>query len=187
IAMNVMGSSMWGVGYNLVVARKRRLLRRYAVTPMRRTHFLLSYFVSRSLFLFIELTLLVAFGYFMFGTAVKGDVASLIVVSFMGAAAFAGIGLLIGSRLENTETANGWMNFVQLPLYVLSGGFFTYERFPRWMRGALELLRRAALATGLRATYNEAANLATLAPEALVLCGWGGLGFVMAVRTFRWQ
>jgi hypothetical protein len=62
IGLNIMGSSVWGVGYSLVVARKRKLLRRFAVTAMRRSDYLLSYFLSRLVFLGLELGVLVAFG-----------------------------------------------------------------------------------------------------------------------------
>lgn len=187
IGMNIMGSSMWGVGYNLVVARKRRLLRRYAVTPMRRTHFLVSYFASRSLFLVVELGLLVTFGVLMFGTVVQGSLVSLLALSFLGAAAFAGISLLIGARVDNTETANGWMNFVQLPMYVLSGTFFSYERFPEWLHLPIELLPLTALTNAIRAIYNQGATILELSQEIAVLGAWGALGFVLALRTFRWQ
>ncbi len=187
IGMNLMGSSMWGVGFNLVVARKRKLLRRYAVTPMKRLHFLLSYFASRSLFLVVELTLLVAFGIAMFGTEVQGDYVSLFLASVLGAAAFAGISLMIGARLDNTETANGWMNFVQLPMYVLSGTFFAYERFPDWMHTPIEMLPLTALVNAVRSIYNEGASLIQLGPELGVLAFWCLLGFAVSLRTFRWQ
>jgi len=187
IGMNLMGSSMWGVGYNLVVARKRKLLRRYAVTPMRRAHFLLSYFLSRSLFLSLELTLLVSFGVLVFGTAISGSLLAFVCAALLGAAAFAGISLIIGGRLDNTETANGWMNFVQLPMYVLSGTFFPYQHFPQWMHPAIEALPLTALNNALRAVYNEGAGLTAILPHALVLLAWGAVGFIVAVRTFRWQ
>lgn len=187
LGLNLMGSSMWGVGYNLVVARKRRLLRRYAVTPMRRSHFLLSYFFSRSLFLVLELTLLVAFGAIVFGTFVRGSYATLAAVAFLGAASFAGVSLLIGARVENTESANGWMNLAQLPMWVLSGAFFSYERFPEWLHAPIRALPLTALVDALRATYNDGASLPSLWPELLVLCVWGGAGFAIALRTFRWQ
>ncbi len=187
LALNLMGSSMWGVGYNLVVARKRRLLRRYAVTPMRRSHFLLSYFFSRSLFLVLELALLVTFGALVFGTFVRGSYAALVVVAFLGAASFAGISLLIGARVENTESANGWMNLVQLPMWVLSGAFFSYERFPEWLHGPIRALPLTALCDALRAIYNDGASLVNVLPQTIVLCVWGGVGFLVALKTFRWQ
>lgn len=187
IGMNLMGSSMWGVGFNLVVARKRRLLRRYAVTPMKRSHFLLSYLVSRSLFLFIELCVLVTFGILMFGTHVQGSYFDLAVMATLGASAYAAIGVLVGARLENTETANGWMNFVQLPMYVLSGAFFSYERFPSWMHAPIELLPLTSMVNALRAIYNEGAGLADLGFEISVLSVWTLVSFFVASKMFRWQ
>jgi ABC-2 type transport system permease protein len=187
IGLNLMGSSMWGVGYNLVVARKRRLLRRYAVTPMRRSHFLLSYFFSRSVFLVLELSLLLIFGALVFGTIVRGNYLSLALLSFIGAASFAGVSLLIGARVENTESANGWMNLVQLPMWVLSGAFFSYERFPEWLHGPIRALPLTALVDALRAIFNDGASLLSLSAELAVLLAWGAVGFLVALRTFRWQ
>jgi ABC-2 type transport system permease protein len=187
IAMNLMGTSMWGVGYNLVLARKRKLLRRYAVTPMHRGQFLLSYFFSRSAFLVLEVGILVLFGYWIFGTTVRGHYASLAIVAMLGAASFAGISLVIGARVENTESANGWMNLVQLPMWVFSGGFFSYERFPTWLHTPIRLLPLTALTDALRAIYNQGAGLSQLGHELGVLALWGFIGYVFALRTFRWQ
>ena len=187
VGMNLMGSSMWGVGYNLVVARKRRLLRRYAVTPMRRGHFLLSYFFSRLLFLGLELVVLLGFGALVFGTVVRGSYATLGLVALLGAAAFAAVSLVVGARVENTDVANGWMNFVQLPMWVLSGAFFSYERFPEGLHGFIRLLPLTALVDGLRAVSNAGATLVECAHPILVMSLWGAVGFFVALRTFRWQ
>ncbi|HSC86045.1 MAG TPA: ABC transporter permease, partial [Polyangiaceae bacterium] len=183
----LMGSSMWGVGYNLVVARKRKLLRRYAVTPMRRSHFLLSYFISRSLFLVLELGALLLFGSLVFGCKMQGSLASFLLLGFWGAAAFAGISLLIGARVENTESANGWMNLLQLPMWVLSGTFFSYERFPEFLHLPIQMLPLTALCDALRAIYNDGAGLPTLGFPLLVLSVWGGAGYLLALRSFKWQ
>lgn len=187
IGLNLMGSSMWGIGFNLVLARKRKLLRRYAVTPMRRSHFLLSYFFSRSTFLVLELTVLIAFGRLVFGTEIQGSIAGLLVSSALGASAFAAIGLLIGARLSSTEVAGGWMNFVQLPMWILSGSFFTYERFPDWLQLPIKLLPLTATNDALRRVYNEAASVGAISFELAVLTGWTLIGFAVAMRVFRWQ
>jgi ABC-type multidrug transport system permease subunit len=187
IGMNLMGTSMWGVGYNLVVARKRRLLRRFAVTPMHRPQFLMSYFYARSLFLLLEIGLLILFGRLAFGTVIRGNILSLFAMSFIGAASFAGISLLIGARVENTESANGWMNLVQLPMWVLSGAFFSYERFPSWLHLPIRALPLTALNDALRAIFNDGASIAATWPQLAVLGAWGMTGFLIALRTFRWQ
>lgn len=187
IGLNLMGSSMWGIGFNLVLARKRKLLRRYAVTPMRRSHFLLSYFFSRSLFLVLELAVLIGFGRLVFGTHVQGSILGLLVASTLGAAAFAAIGFLIGARLSSTEVAGGWMNFVQLPMWLLSGSFFSYERFPAWLQLPIRFLPLTAVNDALRRVYNEAGTLSSITFELVVLTVWTLAGFAIAIRAFRWQ
>ena len=187
IGMNLMGSSMWGVGYSLVMARKRKLLRRYAVTPMSRTDFLLSFLVSRALFVALELGLLVLFGWLVFGARCQGSLATFTFLGFLGAAAFAGISLLIGARIENTESANGWMNLIQLPMWVLSGAFFSYERFPEFLHLPIELLPLTALVNALRAVFNDAATLSSLGFPLAVMTVWGGSGFLLALKWFKWQ
>jgi ABC-type multidrug transport system permease subunit len=187
IGLNLMGSSMWGVGYNLVVARKRRLLRRYAVTPMRRIHFLLSYFFSRLIFLAFELLALVSFGYLVFDVSVRGSYVAFGLISLLGAASFAGISLVIGARIDNTESANGWMNFVQLPMWMLSGAFFSYDRFPEWLHDPIRALPLTALVDGLRAIFNDGSTLLECWSQLIVLVAWGVFGFLLSLRTFRWQ
>jgi ABC-type multidrug transport system permease subunit len=187
IGLNLMGSSMWGIGFNLVLARKRKLLRRYAVTPMRRSHFLLSYFFSRSMFLVMELAVLIGFGRLVFGTQIQGSIPGLFVTSVVGAAAFAAIGFLIGARLTSTEVAGGWMNFVQLPMWLLSGAFFSYERFPPWLQVPIRLLPLTAVNDALRRIYNEAGSLSSVTFELAVLSVWALVGFGVAVRVFKWQ
>lgn len=187
IGLNLMGSSMWGIGFNLVLARKRKLLRRYAVTPMRRSHFLLSYFCSRSLFLVLELAVLIGFGRLVFGTQIQGSIVGLLVAAALGAAAFAAIGFLIGARLTSTEVAGGWMNFVQLPMWLLSGSFFSYERFPHWLQLPIRVLPLTAVNDALRRVYNDAGGLSSIGFELGVLAVWALLGFAVAIKAFRWQ
>jgi ABC-2 type transport system permease protein len=187
IGLNLMGSSMWGIGFNLVLARKRKLLRRYAVTPMRRSHFLLSYFFSRSLFLVMELAVLIGFGRLVFGTHIQGSIPALLVASVLGASAFAAIGFLIGARLTSTEVAGGWMNFVQLPMWLLSGSFFSYERFPAWLQLPIRFLPLTAANDALRRVYNEAGGFSAIGFELGVLLLWSVVGFAVAIRAFRWQ
>jgi ABC-2 type transport system permease protein len=43
LGMNLMGSGLWGVGFSVVQARTKKLLKRFMATPMRRSHYLLSF------------------------------------------------------------------------------------------------------------------------------------------------
>jgi ABC-2 type transport system permease protein len=187
IGLNLMGSGMWGVGFNIVQARSKKLLRRMAATPMRRSHFLLSYILGRMIFLGLEVAAVVVFGWLAFGVRVEGSVAALVVVALLGSLAFAGLGVLVASRSQSVEAVSGWMNFVMMPMWVLSGSLFSYERFPAVFHPLIRLLPLTAANDALRAVMSDGAPLLATWPELLVLGGWGLLSFVLALRFFRWQ
>ena len=187
VGLNLMGSGMWGIGFSVVVARTRKLLKRFAATPMRRSHYLLSFALSRLVFLALEVAAVVGFGRFAFGVEIRGSILDLSLVSLLGAAAFAGLGLLVAARPRTIEAVSGWMNFVMLPMWLLSGTFFSYERFPETLRPAIRALPLTALNDALRAVVNDGAALSDRWPEALVLAAWTAASFALALRIFRWQ
>jgi ABC-2 type transport system permease protein len=187
IGLNVMGSCMWGMGYSIVDARRRKLLKRFAVTPMRRTHYQLSFMLSRLLFLAAEIVVIVTFGWLAFGVRVHGSIAALGAVALLSTFAFSGLALLIASRTESTEVAAGWMNFVQMPMWLFSGAFFDYSRFPDAAQPIIKALPLTAFNDAARAIVNEGASIVAVWPQVLILCAWGGLSFVLAMKIFKWQ
>lgn len=187
VGLNLMGSGMWGLGFAVVQARVRKLLKRFAATPMRRSHFLLSFMLSRLGLLAGEVVAVVGAGWLLFGVRVHGSLFDLACVSLLGAFTFAGLGLLVAARPRTIEGVSGWMNFVQLPMWLLSGSFFSYTRFPEAVQPAIRMLPLTALNDALRAVMNEGSGLLSTWPELAVLAAWGGLSFVLALRYFRWQ
>jgi len=187
IGLNLMGSSMWGIGYSVVWARRRRLLKRMAATPMRRTHFLLAYLFSRLVFMVAEVAALVLFGRLIFGVTVQGSPLALGALAFAGACCFAAVSLLVAARAQSIEAASGWMNFVQLPMWMLSGAFFSYARFPEFIHPYIRALPLTALNDALRAVMNDGAALWTTWPQVCVLLLWTLIPFVIALKIFRWQ
>src|SRR5207237_9627581 len=84
LGMNLMGSGLWGVGFSVVQARTKKLLKRLMATPMRRGHYLLSFILSRLLFLFLEIAALVGFVWLMFGLGVRGSSCALAPITVVG-------------------------------------------------------------------------------------------------------
>jgi ABC-type multidrug transport system permease subunit len=187
IGQNLMGSGMWGVGFVIVDTRKRKLLKRFAATPMRKSHFLLSYILSRLFFLFLEVGAIVAFGHYLFGVSVQGSWFDVLFLAVLGSFAFTALGLLIATRPQSHEAASGWMNLVMVPMWFCSGVFFSYERFPEILQPLIRALPLTALNDALRAVMNDAAGLSALGPQILNLGLWAGLCFALAMRFFRWQ
>ena len=187
VGMNLMGSSMWGVGWAVVDARKKKLLKRLAATPMRRGHYLGSLLIARLIFLVAEVVALLLVGRFAFGVSVQGSHAAVMLLSLLGGFSFTGIALLIAARPQSTEVASGLLNAVQMPMWLLSGAFFSAARFPDWFQPGVQALPLTALNDALRAVVNEGASLGSQLSEIAILLAWGVIPFLVAVRVFRWR
>ena len=187
IGLNLMASGMWGVGFNVVDTRTKKLLKLLTATPMRRSHFLLGFMLSRLIFLVLEVVALVGFGWLVFGVVVHGSLISLAAILLAGAMTFAGMGLLVAARPKSIEGVSGWMNLVMLPMWLLSGSFFSYSRFPEVMQPFIRALPLTALNDALRSVMNQGAPLLNSLTELAVLLAWGGLSFVVALKIFRWS
>ena len=187
VGLNIMGSCLWGVGYAVVDARRRRVLKSFAATPMRRTHYLLSFLLSRMVMLFLQMTALLFAGWLLFDVVNQGAHVTLAIVALTGSYGFLGISLTVAARVERAESAQGWMNLVSLPMWVLSGSFFDPHRFPEIFHPIIDVLPLTALNNGLRAVMNESAGLLDLGFPFLILATWGTIGFVVALKLFRWQ
>lgn len=187
LGMNLLGSGIWGVGFSVVQARQKKLLKRYMATPMRRSHYLLSFILSRLVFLILEVVALVGFGWLLFGVAVRGSFVTLAAITILGAFAFAGLGLLVASRAKTIEGVSGLMNLVMLPMWILSGTFFSYARFPDAMIPFVKALPLTALNDALRAVMIDGAGVAMLGVPIAIVVAWGAVSFVIALQIFRWR
>ena len=187
LGMNLMGGGLWGVGYVLADMRVRKLLKRFLATPMKRRDFLLSVMFSRMLFTVPEVCILLLFGYLMFDVKNAGSVFSLLALIVLGAASFSGLGLLVASRAKTIETVSGLMNLVMLPMYVVSGVFFSSERFPEAVQPVIQALPLTAMNDALRAVMLEGKSLLEIRVEILTLVIWGFVPFVIALKIFRWR
>lgn len=187
LGMNIMSTGLWGVGFAIVQARTRKLLKRMVATPMSKAHYLLSHVLSRLLFLALEASVIVGFAWVAFDVRVHGSWGAVAVLCLCGALAFGGVGLLLASRARTIEAVSGLMNVVMLPMWVLSGVFFASTNFPDALQPFIRLLPLTALNDALRGVINEGRPLAQLLPEIGVMTGWGAASFGLELRLFRWQ
>ena len=186
LGMNLMNSGMWGIGFALVDMRQRKLLKRFIGTPMRRSDFLLALLSSRLVLMIIEIGLLLTLGVIVFHVRVLGSLISIILLGAAGAMCFGGVGLLTASRAQKIESVSGLMNLVMMPMWIFSGVFFSYERFPAVIQPLIKALPLTALNDALRASILEGTPLRSQWPRLLLMALWGGLSFVLALKWFRW-
>ena len=187
IGLNIMSSGMWGIGWVIVEIRQKKLLKRMLATPMRRGQFLFSFVLMRMAFLVVEVPVLLVFGRLAFGVPLQGSFALLSGLALLGALAFAGVGVLVASRARNTQTVNGLINLVMMPMFLLSGVFFSSSHFPDLMQPLVKALPLTALNDALRAVMNEGAGAAAVLPQAALLAGIAVVSFALALRIFRWN
>jgi ABC-type polysaccharide/polyol phosphate export permease len=154
---------------------------------MRRWEYLLAQVLARMVFLLPEVAVPLAFGVLVVGMPIVGSLTAVAIVSTIGALGFSGLGLLLASRPRTFEAISGIMNLVMVPMWIVSGIFFSASNFPDAVQPFIQALPLTALIDALRAVVLEGAGLASLTGELALLAAWGVVPFLVAVRIFRWR
>jgi ABC-type multidrug transport system permease subunit len=187
LGMNLLGTGMWGVGFPIANARQLKLLKRLLATPMKRRDYLLSLMIARLFWLVLEVAAVLGFGMLAFGVQMRGSWLAFGLVNLIGALSFSALGLLVASRARTIEAVSGLMNVAMLPMWLLSGSFFSSERFPDFLQPFVQALPLTATNNALRAIMNEGAGLAGVAVPLAILVAWGAVSFFTALWLFRWE
>jgi len=182
-----MGTSLWSIGFSVVVARSRKLLKRLMATPMPRAQYLASHLLARLIFLVLEAAALLIFAYVAFGVAPAGSLLLVAGLVLLGALAFSGLGLLVSTRATTIEAVSGWMNVVMLPMWLLSGVFFSSSNFPDVVQPFIKLLPLTALVDALRAVMLEGHGLGAIGREVATLAICTLATFGLSLKLFRWR
>jgi ABC-type multidrug transport system permease subunit len=187
ISLGIMNNGLWSIGFMTVQARLRKLLKRLAASPMQKRDFLMAPVLARLVFLGPEVAVPLVFGWLAFGMPIRGGIVSIAVVAILGALMWGALGLLMGSRARTFEAASGLMNLMSVPMWVLSGVFFSSSNFPDAVQPFIQALPLTALVDTLRGVILEGATLASLWHELAILAAWTVLPFAIALKIFRWR
>ena len=187
LGMNLMGSAMWGLGFAIVDARQKKLLKRLMASPMPRWQYLLSFLLSRLVMLVIEVILFLGFCRVAFGVPFRGSIWQLAFLCVLTSLAFSALGLLAASRARTIEAASGLMNLVMLPMWILSGVFFSATRFPAAVQPIVRALPLTAAIDALRGNMLQGINLGQLMTPVGIMLVWLVVPFAVSLRIFRWK
>lgn len=187
LGMNLMGSAIWGLGFSIVEARQKKLLKRFVASPMPRWQYLASFLLSRLALLVIEVVAFLGFARLVFGVPFRGSLAELAILCILISLSFSALGLLIASRAKTMEAASGLMNLVMLPMWILSGVFFSATRFPAIIQPAVRALPLTAAIDALRANMLQGTHLPQLLLPVATLLVWLVVPFAVSLRIFRWR
>jgi ABC-type multidrug transport system permease subunit len=187
LGMNLMGSAMWGLGFSIVEARQKKLLKRLVASPMPRWQYLASFLLSRLAMLIIEVVAFLAFTRLVFGVPFRGSLAELGLLCLMTSMAFSALGLLVASRAKTMEAVSGLMNLVMLPMWILSGVFFSASRFPAVIQPVVRALPLTAAIDAMRGNMLQGLNLGREIAPVAILLAWFVVPFAISLRIFRWK
>jgi ABC-2 type transport system permease protein len=187
LGMNLMSSAIWGLGFAIVEARQKKLLKRLVASPMPRWQYLVSFLLSRLLLLVIEVGVFLAFARLVFGVPFRGPIGQLALLCVLVSLSFSALGLLIASRAKTMEAASGLMNLVMLPMWILSGVFFSASRFPDILQPFIRALPLTAAIDALRGNMLQGYSVEHLFAPVVILLAWLLVSFVIALRVFRWR
>ena len=187
LGMNLMGSAMWGLGFSIVDARQKKLLKRMVASPMPRWQFLASFLLSRLMLLIIEVAVFLGFSRLVFGVPFRGALWELALLCVLTSLSFSAIGLLVSSRAKTMEAVSGLMNLVMLPMWILSGIFFSATRFPAVIQPLVRALPLTAAIDALRGNMLQGMSLGQLAAPVAILLVWAAAAFAVSLRIFRWR
>ena len=187
LGMNLMGSAMWGLGFAIVEARQKKLLKRMVASPMPRWQYLASFLLSRLAMLVIEVAVFLGFARLAFGVPLRGSLPELAFLCLLTSMAFSALGLLVSSRARTMEAASGLMNLVMLPMWIMSGVFFSASRFPAVLQPFVQALPLTAAIDAMRGNMLQGMSLGQLVAPVAILLAWFTVPFAVSLRIFRWK
>ena len=186
--MNIMGTSLWSIGFSVVEARSRKLLKRLMATPMPRGAVPARRTCCRGWSSWCSRRRRCSSSPdFAFGVAPVGSIALVAGLILLGALAFSGLGLLIATRATTIEGVSGWMNIVMMPMWLLSGVFFASSNFPDVAQPFIRLLPLTALVDALRGVFLDGYGPAAIGREIATLTIYTVATFVLSMKLFRWR
>ncbi len=187
LAMNMMFSGLWGVGYVIVRYRKNGVLKRLQATPLKSWQFITAQGLSRVIIM-LSVTCLVFVACDLFlDFMMNGSYLLLLFIALLGSLSIMSISLLMAARTASEELANGLLNVVSFPMLLLSELWFSLDSAPQWLIYVSKMLPLTHIVHAARAVMLEGAGLAAISTNLLVLVVTSVVFLLAASLSFRWQ
>ncbi|MDZ7684773.1 MAG: ABC transporter permease [Gammaproteobacteria bacterium] len=187
LAFALMQLSIAGSAYNVVEYRRKGILKRLFVTPLRAGDFILSISLARMVFAMVQLTVVVLFAVFVLEIQIVGSIIEFLVTVALGMMIFLCLGFSLGSLAETQQAIGAMGSLVTFPQIVLSGVFFPIDRMPDLIQPVANILPLSFVVSALREISANGASLLQLLPDVAGMLVWLVIFFVLAARLFSWR
>jgi ABC-2 type transport system permease protein len=187
IGYGVASTAFAGLAITMVIRRESGVLKRIRATPLPPWTYLLAVLVSTFVTFVVEAAILIALGRVLFSVGLPDRPFSLLVALVVGAAAFAALGLGLTSVVRSAEGSSAVVNFVYLPMAIISGTFFSPAHYPGFLKAIADVLPLTYFTKLTRNVMVRHEHIWTQGGSLAVVAIWGVIGVVAAIRGFRWQ
>jgi ABC-2 type transport system permease protein len=187
IGYGVASTAFAGLAITMVIRRESGVLKRIRATPLPPATYLLAVLASTFIVFLVETVLLVAIGRLLFSVAVPDRLLSLLAALVVGVAAFAAMGLGLTSAVRSAEGSSAVVNFVYLPMAIISGTFFSPKAYPGPLRAIADVLPLTYFTKLTRNIIVRHDHIWSQGSSLAAVLAWGVIGLIAAIRGFRWQ
>jgi len=134
-----------------------------------------------------QVAILLIVALLLFNVTIVGGLAALVVVALLGSILFLTIGFALAGWARTENQVPAIAQLITLPQFFFSGVFFSKNAAPEAVRPITNLLPLTFLNDALREISVQGATLWDVRMQILGLLAWIVLGFLLAVRLFRFE
>ncbi len=187
LAMNMMFSCLFGVGYVIVRYRKNGFLKRLRATPLTAFEFIAAQVASRLVLILLITTFIYTGTHMLLDTQMEGNYFTLFLIAIVGAISLVSLGLVISARVTSEELAGGLLNLINWPMMMLSGVWFSLEGAPESVQAVANIFPLTHVLNSARAVMLDGATLIDVGPSLIALTALSAVFFAIGAKIFRWE
>jgi len=187
LAMNMMFTALFGVGFVIVRYRKNGVLKRLKATPLTPAEFLVAQLASRLLIIVAITSAIFVGSNAVLDFPILGSWVLLLLILVLGGICLISLGLIIAARTASEELAGGLLNMLSWPMMFLSGVWFSTEGLHPWLQGLARALPLTHVIEAARAVMIDGAGLAEIAPNLVALAAMSAVFLALGAALFRWE
>ncbi len=190
IGFSLLSTAIFGTVFGLIYLKKALVLKRMFVTPTKPLTILFAQGTSRLIVALIQTLIILGLGVIVFKFYLPHGIITfleLLLLSAIGLIAFLGFGYFMAGLANDENSAGPLVNLITLPQFLLSGTFFSTDSFPSWVQPIANNLPLSYFNMAIRKITTEGGNLSQTFPYLLGLLVWGGVMYILAAKTFKWE
>jgi ABC-2 type transport system permease protein len=186
--LGIVSTTFLNLAMSLTRRREDGILKRMRGTPLPAGLYITGRVVSAVATSFALVAVLLFLGWALYGIDVRGaTLPGLVVVVAISSAALCCLGIAFTAIIPSEDAAPAFANAVVLPLYFISGVFFSTGDAPGWLNAIADVFPVRHLVQAMLHVFNpHTAGPGIAWSHVAVIALWGAAGAVLAARFFSW-